>query len=89
MDFLSYLTENNLQKLPFSVIVLNSGALKRRAAAQIVEGGYSKVRLFLDNDQTGDECLSFFEGALQSLELEDMRCEYEGFKDFNAKVTAE
>lgn len=86
LDFLSYLTENKLQKLHFSVIVLNSGALKRRAAAQIAENSYSKVRLFLDNDQTGNECLSFFKGIFQSLELEDMRYRYEGFKDFNAKA---
>ena len=37
---------------PFSVIVLNSGALKARAIAQILEGNHDDVRLFLDNDQT-------------------------------------
>jgi hypothetical protein len=89
MDFLSYLTENKLQKLPFSAIILNSGNMKARALPCIAEGGYSKVNLFMDNDDMGDECLKFFETSLETLELIDHRSEYEGFKDFNARVVAE
>lgn len=88
MDFLSYLSENGLKKLPFSVVVLNSGNMKARALPHILEGGYRKVHLFMDNDEMGDECLKFFEGSLGSLELIDRRGEYEGYKDFNAKATA-
>lgn len=88
MDFLSYLTENHIEKLPFSVVVLNSGNMKARALPHILEGGYRTVHLFMDNDEMGDECLKFFEGSLASLELIDRRGEYEGFKDFNAKTTA-
>lgn len=87
MDFLSYLTENGLQKPYCSTIVLNSGALKRRAAAQIAENGYTKVHLYLDNDPMGDECLGYFRDVLETVELQDMRSEYVGFKDFNAKST--
>lgn len=88
MDFLSYLTENQLKKLHFSVIVLNSGNMKARALPHILESGYSKVHLFMDNDDMGDECLKFFEGSLESLELIDHRGDYEGFKDFNAKAVS-
>lgn len=88
MDFLSYLTENKIEKPYFSTIVLNSGNLKARALPHLLEGGYSKVHLFMDNDEMRDECLKFFKGTLQSLECIDMRPTYENFKDFNAKATA-
>ena len=67
--------------------MLNSGALKRRAAAQISESGYTTVRLYLDNDSMGDQCTIYFQDVLESTYLEDMRSEYAGFKDFNAKMT--
>jgi hypothetical protein len=87
MDFLSYLTENRLETLPCGVVVLNSGSLKARALPHIIENGYSRVQLFMDNDTMGAECWSFFQGALQTLELVDMRPDYQGFKDYNAWAT--
>ena len=89
MDFLSYLTENKLTKLYFSVIILNSGALKARALPHILDSGYTKIHLFMDNDEMGTECASFYEGTLGSLDLIDHRPDYAGFKDFNAKVMSQ
>ncbi|MDZ7894371.1 MAG: hypothetical protein U5M50_05030 [Sphingobium sp.] len=54
--------------------------MKARALPHILEGGYKTVHLFMDNDEMGDECQTFFEGTLGSLELIDHRSEYKGFK---------
>lgn len=89
MDFLSFLSENKLTKLHFSVIILNSGALKARALPFILESGYRKIHLFMDNDEMGTECSTFFEGTLGSLDLIDHRPDYAGYKDFNAKVMSQ
>lgn len=89
MDFLSYLSEHQITKPRFSTIVLNSATMKARALSCIAEGGYRRVHLFMDHDATGDECLGFFQGTLESLELVDHRSEYEGFKDFNEKAVAD
>jgi len=84
MDFLSYLTEHKLQRLPYSAIILNSGNMKARALPHILEGRYRKVHLFMDNDEMGNECMNFFEEALRNFKVIDHRSEYSNFKDFNA-----
>ena len=82
-DFLAYLSFHNHSELPFSVVVLNSGALKARAVAQILEGKYDGVRLFLDNDQVGDAGTTYFQELLGTISVDDCRDQYRGFKDFN------
>lgn len=63
--------------------MLNSSALKARAAAQILEGKYDDVHLFLDNDQTGDVGTGYFQELLGTITVFDCRDRYRGFKDFN------
>jgi Toprim-like len=84
MDFLSFLTENALLRPPFAAIVLNSSSLKARALPYLTEGGFKEVKLFMDRDTMGDECVAFFQGTLETLQPKDMRSEYSGFKDYNA-----
>lgn len=86
MDYLSYLSDKKISKPDFSVIVLNSGVLKIHALPHIIKGGYKQVNLFMDNDDMGNECFKFFQCSLKSVELIDMRSEYEGYKDYNAMV---
>ena len=83
LDFLAYLSFHKYSELPFSVVVLNSGALKARAVARILEGKYDDVRLFLDNDQTGDVGTGYFQELLGTITVLDCRDQYRGFKDFN------
>lgn len=82
-DFLAYLSFHNHSEPPFSVVVLNSGALKARAVAHILERKYDEVRLFLDNDQTGDAGTTYFQELLGTISVDDCRDQYHGFKDFN------
>ena len=82
-DFLAYLSFHKHFEPPFSVIVLNSGALKARAVAQILEGKYDDVRLFLDNDQAGDAGTTYFQELLGRISVLDCRNQYCEFKDFN------
>ena len=83
LDFLAYLNFHKHSELPFSAVVLNSGALKARAVAQILEGKYDVVRLFLDNDQAGDAGTTYFKELLGTISVLDCRDQYRGFKDFN------
>lgn len=83
LDFLAYLSHHQIDELPFSVIVLNSGALKERAVTAIFDAGYEAVQLFLDNDQMGDAATAFFEERLGALSVQDNRNQYNGFKDYN------
>lgn len=82
-DFMSYLSEKGIKTPYFSTIVLNAGGLKARALPHILAGKYKTVKLFMDNDAMGDECLAFYQETLSNLELIDMRQTYEGFKDHN------
>ena len=63
--------------------MLNSDALKVRAVAQILEGKYDDVRLFLDNDQAGDVGTAYFQELLGTITVLDCPDQYRGFKDFN------
>ena len=65
------------------MVVLNSGALKARAVAQVLEGKYDEVRLFLDNDQASDTGTTYFQELLGTISVDDCRDQYRGFKDFN------
>jgi hypothetical protein len=82
-DFLSYLAHHRLTEPDCAVIVLNSGALRGHALSPLLTDGYTELRLFLDNDQMGNETTVYFQELLSSLALHDMRFLYQDFKDFN------
>ena len=58
-DFLSALELSKTHKLKFDSLILNSIALKRKTLKLISE--YKKLNLFLDNDPSGIEAVSFYQ----------------------------
>lgn len=83
IDYLSYLSWNNINNPTFSAIILNSTALKAHALKALKSKPYSLVKLFLDNDEAGKIVLNFLTSELSSLNILDMRPSYAGFDDFN------
>ena len=86
MDYLSYLSQEKITKPNFSAITLNTGRLKIKALPHIIKGRYKTLKLFMDNDTLGDECVEFFQRALKSVNIKDMRSQYQGYKDYNEKA---
>lgn len=85
-DFLAFMTYHGYTECPYGVIVLNSTALKAKAAAEILKARYKEVRLYLDNDAMGTTTTQYFESLLSTLTVHDERSEYSGFKDYNDKL---
>lgn len=84
MDFLTYLTIKELQEAEGSVIVLNSGNMRARALPYIKDDRYSEIRLYLDNDDMGDETVRYFLAHGNSEHIADMRSHYASYSDLNA-----
>ena len=85
-DFLAYLTEQGAHQCQSAVIILNSTSQKTKAAAAILEAGYLKALLYLDNDDMGNASTVYFEQTLQGLEVVDGRSAFGRAKDFNEKL---
>jgi len=82
-DFLAYLSHHETDKLQNSVIVLNSVALKKRALAEIAQYSFSKVYLFLDNDEAGRLTATFYQQAIKEIPVVDKSPLYADYKDYN------
>jgi DNA primase len=89
MDFLSALTYEGRQEAETAVLVLNSAAMKRKAAQTIRQLGARRVYLYLDHDSAGEELAAYFQQVLVGMEIHDQSDLYAGYKDFNDFVTAE
>ena len=88
-DFLAYMSYHGHLECPYGAIILGSTALKAKAVTAVLEARYKEVRLFLDNDATGDLTTEYFENLLSALEVHDERQSYSGFKDFNEWLIAQ
>jgi len=84
IDFLTYLTIKGVMEAEGSVLVLNSGNLKARALPHIQDYRYSEIRLFLDNDDMGEETVWYFLENSDPDRLKDMREHYAPYSDLNA-----
>lgn len=86
MDFLSYLTYQNIQDFQNSAVVLNSVSNYAKVQELLKEYSFSKVYFFLDNDKAGRETvkkLTNFDDKPVGFDWVDMSARYAGFKDFN------
>lgn len=87
MDYLSVLTQRGGEPLDGDVIVLNSVAMLKDAAAYIRKYGYTLACTWMDNDTAGnsaaDELDSFFKTE-PGLKHQRMNGQYQDFKDVNA-----
>jgi len=66
LDFLSYLTIRNVEKLNGCVLILNSIALKERVLKKIKELNFTRIEGFLDNDEPGILASKFFSENLNN-----------------------
>ena len=83
MDFLAFMTFYQKETFENSVIILNTINLKQKALDRIKNYQFSKIYLFLDNDEAGTVCKQFFTEKIQGTPVTDKSALYSGFKDFN------
>ena len=83
MDFLAFMTYYQKNSFKNSVIILNSIHLKQKALDRIKDYNFSKIYLFLDNDEAGTVCKQFFLDNIPHTPITDKSALYSGFKDFN------
>ena len=86
MDFLAFLSFYQKDDFQNSVIILNSVSLKKRALQVIQDFSFSKIYLFLDNDEAWSVCKQFFLNSVVDVPVVDNSGLYNGFKDFNDMV---
>lgn len=82
-DYLAFLTHYDITDFQNSAIILNSSALRKRALEEINQFNFSKIYLFLDNDESGKSTTSFFKQATSGIKVIDKSFLYENYKDFN------
>ncbi len=78
-DFLSYLTLNN--KADEDFIILNSTSMVKKI--DIVIDKYQKIKLFFDNDLSGEKATKFLEKKVYKNKLLDCRKIYKNYNDLN------
>lgn len=88
MDFLSYLTYQNIDDFQSSAVILNSVSNYATVQDLLKNHQFSKVYFFLDNDEAGCATLKKLTQSTQeytvNFQWADMSERYAGFKDFNA-----
>lgn len=83
MDFLAFLSFYKRDHFENSVIILNTINLKQKALERIKAYHFSKIYLFLDNDEGGTVCKQFFLENIKDTPITDKSALYSGFNDFN------
>ena len=82
-DYLSAVTLNG-GALEGTAIILNSVALRDRAARKLVSFRCQRVDLYRDNDSSGQAMLAYFDETLDECEVFDKAGMYAGQADLNA-----
>lgn len=85
MDFLTYLTEEEIVKAKEDILILNSLSFQQQAKIFLQSGNYEKVLTFFDNDRTGREATEAFKQSFSG-KVETQNFRYEGFDDYNSKI---
>jgi DNA primase len=83
MDFLAFLTYYDKKDFQSSVIILNSINQRNKAIEEIKNYCFTKIYLFLDNDEGGENTKEFFKNSLESIPIIDKSSLYEKHNDFN------
>lgn len=83
-DYLSQVSLASDNKIDGTAIILNSAAMKQKALDKINSLAPDEVHLYLDNDATGKQLVSFFRDALPTtMNVSDKSGLYRGWKDLN------
>ena len=83
MDFLAFLSYRKITNFKNSVIILNTVNLRKQALDVINGYNFSKVYLFLDNDEAGERTKQFFIENIKNTPITDKSSLYKNYKDFN------
>lgn len=83
MNFMAFLSHNGITEFQNSAIILNSVNLKDRALEVIGGYDFSKIYLFLDNDEAGENAKQFFIDNITDTPVIDKSILYKGYNDFN------
>ena len=86
MDFLAFLTYYDKKDFQSSVIILNSINLKNKALEEIKKYNFSKIYLFLDNDEAGETTKYFFIESIENIPIIDKSLLYKEYNDFNQMI---
>ena len=87
IDFLSYLTKQNKEKLESTSIILNGASMLLQAIEKIEEIKPCKIYEFLDNDTTGIETAKTIQDTIKNIPVLDKSDIYSGYKDLNDLLT--
>jgi DNA primase len=83
MDFLAFLSFYKNSNFQSSAIILNTINLRHRALEEIQKHSFTKVYLFLDNDEAGQSTKQFFIDNIENTPVVDKSGLYKNFNDFN------
>lgn len=83
MDFLAFLSFHQITDFKNSVMILNTINLRNQAVELINRYNFSKVYLFLDNDEAGESTKQFFIDHITNTPITDKSGLYQGYNDFN------
>lgn len=86
MDFLAFLSKNKITNFENSAIILNSVNLRKQALKIISDFSFTKVYLFLDNDEAGNNAKQFFINNIKYIPVADKSNLYNGFNDYNQMI---
>lgn len=89
MDFLAFLTYYDKKDFQSSVIILNSINQRNKAIEEIKGYRFTKIYLFLDNDEGGESTKNFFKDYLENIPIVDKSSLYEKHNDFNEMTIEE
>lgn len=84
MDFLSFLTEEEVEHKRSSYIILNSLALRSKLEVIFKQYNFRAVYTYLDHDISGRTGTEYIIGLLPAKKGFDKSGDYEGYKDYNA-----
>jgi len=82
IDFLSFLTDHNLQNFQSTVLILNSVNLRSDSLDVFKKNDYKKAYLFMDNDKAGKETYQFYKDNL-IIPIIDNSSIYKNHNDYN------
>ncbi len=86
IDFLSYLTDKNLEAPVEDTVILNSASFGKSAMELIEQGAYQQIFTFFDNDKTGQGVTASFREKFGEGKVQAMNGLYEGVRDYNEKL---
>ncbi|MFM9947701.1 MAG: toprim domain-containing protein [Saprospiraceae bacterium] len=87
IDFLSYLTDKNLEAPAEDVVILNSASFGKAAMELIEQGAYLQIFTFFDNDKAGQGVTESFQDKFGEDKVRAINNLYRRFRDYNEMIS--